>query len=42
MTKQNMQQSKALELLKQLIGEWVVGIAMKDIQTVRFFLDVEL
>lgn len=30
MTKQNMQQSKALELLKQLIGEWLVGIAMKE------------
>jgi hypothetical protein len=27
---QNTQQSQALELLKQLIGEWAVGIAMKE------------
>ena len=29
MMQQNKQQFKALELLKQLIGEWAVGIAMK-------------
>lgn len=29
MSKQSMQQPKELELLKQLIGEWNVGVAMK-------------
>ena len=29
MTQQSIQQPKELELLKQLVGEWIVGIAMK-------------
>jgi hypothetical protein len=37
MTQQSMQQPKELKLLDQLIGEWVVGVAMKT-AIARLFL----